>query len=384
MPRDKMISTNGKRLEYARNYYGFGLDEVAKKTKIKFEQLENFEKGVDFPTYTQLEKLADIYNRSLIFFFIVDDPGDLTDNKMSANFRKINKNTQTSITPKQKMLIEKADCYVLNLKEIYREDNSVSFKELLSKGHVELPSLSQWLRENLHISIENQIKDYKNSSQLLEAFREKFYNIGIYVFKDSFQDNSVSGLSIPDDKFPVILLNNKMVFSRQLFTLFHEIYHIFNNQVNISFNRDSYRDSEKECDKFASSFLIPEDHLSKYIQKLGITQFEDVTVIKNLAENYHVSRDALAYKLLSLELISQEFYAAFHKGSSDYVRNMNADTSGGDYYYTKISYLGKSYLNTVLNKYYSGKISATDVGVYAQIKTSNLSNLVSKFYRGTM
>lgn len=375
-----MVSTNCKRLEYARNYYGFGLEEVAKKTQIKLEQLENFEKGVDFPTYPQLEKLADIYNRSLIFFFITDDPEDPTNNHMLVNFRKINTAKQTSITPKQKMLMEKADCYILNLRELNREENRISFRQLLLKRNVKFSTFSQWLRVNLQIPIENQIKDYRDSSQLLEAFREKFYNIGVYVFKDSFQDNSVSGLCLPDDKFPVILLNNKMTFSRQLFTLFHEICHIFNNQVNVSFNRDS----EKVCDEFASSFLVPADHLQNYIQKLGITQFEDETVIKNLAENYHVSRDALAYKLLSLKLISQEFYAFLHSVTSDYVRKMNTDISGGDYYYTKISYLGKSYLNTVLNKYYSGKISATDVGVYAQIKTSNLSNLASKFYRGTM
>lgn len=375
-----MVSTNCKRLEYARNYYGFGLEEVAKKTQIKLEQLENFEKGVDFPTYPQLEKLADIYNRSLIFFFITDDPEDPTNNHMLVNFRKINTAKQTSITPKQKMLMEKADCYILNLRELNREENRISFRQLLLKRNVKFSTFSQWLRVNLQIPIENQIKDYRDSSQLLEAFREKFYNIGVYVFKDSFQDNSVSGLCLPDDKFPVILLNNKMTFSRQLFTLFHEICHIFNNQVNVSFNRDS----EKVCDEFASSFLVPANHLQNYIQKLGITQFEDETVIKNLAENYHVSRDALAYKLLSLKLISQEFYAFLHSVTSDYVRKMNTDISGGDYYYTKISYLGKSYLNTVLNKYYSGKISATDVGVYAQIKTSNLSNLASKFYRGTM
>lgn len=76
----------------------------------------------------------------------------------------------------------------------------------------------------------------KLRTTLLERFRDELYKVGIYVFKDSFKDDSVSGLCLFDERFPVILLNNKMTFPRQLFTLFHEVYHIFINSNDIDFS----------------------------------------------------------------------------------------------------------------------------------------------------
>ena len=52
------------------------------------------------------------------------------------------------------------------------------------------------------------------------------------MFKDSFKADDVSGLCLCDEEYPVILLNNKMSFTRQIFTVFHEIYHLFAKEMS--------------------------------------------------------------------------------------------------------------------------------------------------------
>lgn len=97
---------------------------------------------------------------------------------------------------------------------------------------------------------------------MLEYIRETLYDLGIYVFKDSFKADDVSGLCLYDNKYPIILLNNKTSFTRQIFTVFHEIYHLFCKETNVYYL--DY-DNEKACDQFASEFLIPAEDFSTYI-----------------------------------------------------------------------------------------------------------------------
>lgn len=370
MPIEKIDSVNGKRLKFAREYYNIGLKEVAEKTKINEDNLRNFEDGTDFPTYSQLEKLSNYYNQSMLFFFFKSTP-DST--KLQADFRSIEYNSKQILSRRIKEMIEQANLYQLNLYELNKMKDPPSFIKMLLEESVSKEDLASWLRIKIDLQIENQINNFNSSENLLDYIRQKFYDIGIYIFKDSFKEDSVSGLCVYDDYFPIIYINNKATFARQLFTVFHEIYHIYLKQTSGYFERNE----EKECDTFASSFLIPESHFKNIIKKYD--NFEDETIINYLARTYCVSCDAIRYRLLSLRKISKEYYNSHHQTS---IRNFTKNFSGGNFYYTKISYLGKPYLNTVFGKYSSGEIKISQVAMYAGIKTSNVSKLASNFSGG--
>lgn len=367
----KMVSVNKERLIYARKYYGFSLDEVSEKTKINRVLLEKCEIGDDYLSYAQLSTLAEYYNRSLFFFFLNDAPPE---DKVSFVFRKIQQDTGISLSKKVKEMMEKANIYRLNLSELYEEQEVVSFSLLLEKENVtDSIILTKWLREKLSLSIEVQ-KSFNRTAELIEHIRNKCYKIGIYIFKDSFRDNSVSGLCLYDNKYPVILLNNKTTFNRQLFTIFHEVYHLFCKEADIAFSVGA---EEKACDKFAGEFLVPEEDFISQIKE--INHFEDIDLISDLSNLYTVSKDAIMYRLLSKKLISNSFY---DKVREEDIRKVNSETSGGNFYYTRINYLGKPYLNKVFNLYYSGKISVSQVGTYTQLKSVHVSKLASNIFGG--
>ena len=85
--------------------------------------------------------------------------------------------------------------------------------------------------------------------------------------------------------------------------------------------------------------------------------------------------------MLSHGKISSKFYSSIQE---DGIRKVNSATSGGNFYFTKMSYLGRPYLKKVFSEYYSGKINVTTVGRYTGLKTSHISKLTSNMFGGVL
>jgi Zn-dependent peptidase ImmA (M78 family) len=234
-------------------------------------------------------------------------------------------------------------------------------------------------------------KGRKNTKIVFEIYREKFFELGIYVFKDAFKDNNISGLCINDDLFPVILINNSMSFARQIFTLFHELYHLVSNTSGAEIVRDDYyvylndyqSESEKSCDTFANEFLVPYDDFKLELSKKRISEER----IEELAYLYSVSKEAIMYKLWKMRIITSDEYESLKEefyGDSlrNSVHKIKGDSSGGNYYYTKLSYLGHKYAGDVYKQLYSGKLDSFRASEMLNIKVDHLPRLESALFRG--
>ncbi len=372
---EKMTSISSPRLQYAREYYGLTINDVCQRIKsIKHEELKSYESGSDFPSYSKLEALANLYNRPLLFFFFKNAPQEET---LSFAFRSIENQNGCILDMQIRTMIEKADLYRQNLSDLFQNKPPVRFTEMLENDNIDTDKkLMSWLREKIELPLYKQKNDFNRADQLLEYIREQLYNIGIYVFKDSFKSDDVSGLCLYDSNFPVILLNNKTSFTRQVFTVFHETYHLFCKEVDVYYPKQS---EEKACDRFASEFLVPSDDFILTLNK--VDSFENEMLISDLAKEYTVSPSAIAYRLLSQGKISREFYLTIQE---DGIRKVNSATSGGNFYFTKMSYLGRPYLKKVFSEYYAGKINVTTVGRYTGLKTSHISKLTSNMFGGVL
>ena len=209
-------------------------------------------------------------------------------------------------------------------------------------------------------------------------------------FKDAFRDNSISGLCVNDTNYPVIIINNAMSFARQNFTLFHELYHLISNTSGVEIIRDEYymelnesqRSIEKECDRFANEFLVPTDDFKIELKKHDVTEKS----IAELAAIYSVSREVIMYKLYTLKLISADEYSSLKEYFyGDAIRNRlrsSDNKSNGNYYFTKLTYLGQQYTGEVFNQYFSGKLDSYSASEMLSSKVEHLPKLESTFFRG--
>ena len=379
-----LTGVNGNVIRWAREFYNMSPEDAAIAIGVDFEKYSAWESGTDYPTYAKLKKISDVFRKpSAIFFF--PDPPVLP--PIKGDLRTLPNAVVDGFSKNIMIQLEKAKAYQLSLKELYGTSNCILADRAALPNDIK--TLCRYLHSLMGFPIGAQ-KGRKNYKKVFEIYRTKLYELGIYVFKDSFKDDSVSGLCINDDMFPVILINNSMSFARQIFTLFHELYHLISNTSGAEIIKDDYyvfldgvqSATEKACDTFANEFLVPTDDFEIELSKESITDER----IAELATLYSVSKEVIMYKLLKMQIITSENYEALKElFYGDALRNHQRagdKTSGGNYYFTKLSYLGSSYTGEVFKQYYSGKIDSFRASEMLDSKVDHLPKLETFFFRG--
>ena len=376
-----MIPVNNNILKWARETSGLSVVEVAKKLKKKNEDIENWEQGISSPTYSQLEKLAyDVYKRPTAVFFFPSIPYEISPR---AEFRTLPEEEVDSMPPEIIKLYKRAKIYQLNLKELDTQ-SELNIQRVVNNFALtkttNIIELAKAVRSYLKIDFQTQA-GWESIDIAIESWRKALITCGIYIFKDAFKNNNYSGLSLYDENFPVILINNSMPKTRQIFTIFHELGHLLFKSGGVDIIQESFIDRlqsdynliEKKCNEFASEFLFP---ATLFLEVK--TAFSEQNV-NELADAFRISREVVLRKYLNLNLITSDIYNLYtEKWLKEYHDSRNAKKnkeSGGDHYYNIISYLGLYYINLVFSKYYQGKIDIETLSDYLRIKVGNVPTL---------
>jgi len=377
---DKITSINPEVLKWARKRSNITSDKIIQT--MGDERYLLWENGNDFPTYVQLEKLMSLYNYPIAISFFSTLP-DIEDNKV--NFRTIPNEVIDSVDYLIIRLVNQAKAFQLYLDEIYQISGESPRNSLLTK------SLDNQSMENLILIFKDKVlnmdllkRKHKSSKEYFDYLRDSLFELGIYVFKDSFHNESVAGFCIYHEMYPVIYINNKVSLTRQLFTLFHELYHLIRRTNGIDFLFDDFLKNYKydltvefECNSFAAKFLVPKEDLAKEVKSYG----NDFDAIGKIANHFLVSRDVIARRMFDLGFLSYEDYFESKKiFEMDYVRVQHASDSKqkGDYYNTQMSYLGNKYLELVYREYYKKNITLLDLSRYTNLKYSSLVQVANR------
>jgi len=368
------IKINKDILIWAREELNLSQEIVANKMGRKLEDVQAWENGEDYPTYAQLEKLSySIYKKPLAIFFFPEPPKNIK--QQEKNFRTLNNEIYKELPTRIIEMMNKARIMQINLKEINTTEQ-IKLTDLYF--NIKDTDFYEKLRSVLNISIDLQ-KKAKNYSDAFEMWRSAFYNCGIYVFKDAFKEENFSGFCLYDNQFPVIYINNSMSFSRQIFTLFHELCHIILKTSGIDKTDDDYlnrlsidnKEIETLCNSFAGEFLVPSEDLKEEIKNKELNEKN----ILNIAKKYNVSREVIYRKLLNLNKISSSLYEKIHNELNEEIYRNNKNSKGGNYYSTQKSYLGENYIYDVCQTYYNGKINIYEVSNYLNVKVESIPRL---------
>lgn len=381
------IPVNGEVLRWARESAGLTIDEVVQKMKrkrITYELIDSWEQSVETPTYSQLERLAyEIYKRPLAIFFFPEPPEEIT---VKQSFRTLPEYEIQRMPEKMRFLLRKAQSFQLNLYDLYDGVNPSKkniTKDLEFSPTVSEKEMAKEVRKYLGISIDQQ-SSFGNPNNAFKEWRKILEDSGLFVFKDAFQRDEFSGFCLYDEKFPVIYVNNSKPFSRQIFTLFHELAHLLFRTGGVDTNIEDYLgylhgDEERIeiiCNSFAGEFLVPSEHFYEKTRHISI----DDESISGLANIYHVSREVILRKFYDLDRIDQAFYS--EKVREWRKRDNNGSTgSGGNYYFTQGAYLGNKYIEKAFAQFYQNRITTERLADYLGVKVKNVSGMESLLYR---
>jgi Zn-dependent peptidase ImmA (M78 family)/transcriptional regulator with XRE-family HTH domain len=382
------ISVNGKVLKWARESAGLSIDEVVKKMnrrRITNETIDLWELGNETPTYSQLERLAyDVYKRPLAIFFFPEPPEETT---AKQSFRTLPEYEIQRIPVKMRFLLRRAQSFQLNLYDLYDGVNPSEKKitrDLKFPTNISAKKMGETVRQYINIDVKMQ-SSFDNPENALKEWRKILEGLGLFIFKDAFQSDEFSGFCLYDDNFPVIFVNNSKPFTRQIFTLFHELAHLLFKTGGIDTNIENYLDyldGDEErieiiCNSFAGEFLVPSRDFEQKTRNLDIS---DEKII-SLANFYYVSREVIIRKFYDLGRINQEFYSRKVREWREMANSNGSKGNGGNYYFTKGVYLGNKYIEKAFSQFYQNKITTERLADYLGVKVKNLSGMESTLYR---
>jgi Zn-dependent peptidase ImmA (M78 family)/transcriptional regulator with XRE-family HTH domain len=381
---EQVVGIQPKVLRWARARAGYSVEDIANKLRRDPAEVRAWEAGEASPTYAQLEKLAyDLYKRPLALFFLPEPPQEAD---VKQEFRTLPNAEIDQLLPNTRYLLRLGQAFQLSLKELTEGMNPSGykiFKEIQLTDASQIPSVAQRVREYLAIDIDTQVA-WGSTDEALKTWRNAVESAGVFVFKQSFKQKTISGFCLIDAEFPIIFINNGTTKTRQIFTLFHELSHLFVGVNSISKVDDSYIDElpskekriEQLCNALAAEILVPSKDFLKQVEKFRVL---DDDSIQTLANRYRVSREVILRLSLDSGNISQaEYTARVSQWASDNGVTSKA-SPGGSYYATQATYLGENYLKLVFGKYYQGKIDIDQVAEHLGVKAKNIAALEAQF-----
>ena len=163
---------------------------------------------------------------------------------------------------------------------------------------------------------------------------------------------------------PLIFINSADSGSAKLFSLLHELAHIWiglDDLFNDLHNRtDRTRSVETICNAVAGELLVPK-HI--FLEKWDVSGGEDVFEnIKELARFFRCSDIVVARKALDCHKIKKETYDKVVQIAIDTYNLMkeNKDGSGGNYYHTMGARLDGSFVRALCESIDMGRTSYTE------------------------
>jgi Zn-dependent peptidase ImmA (M78 family) len=231
------------------------------------------------------------------------------------------------------------------------------------------------VREYLGVTLAMQY-EWPDDDSALKAWRKALQDVGIFVFKDAFRTSEYFGFSLYDETFPIIYVNNISTKTRQIFTLFHEMAHILFHTSGIDTHHDAYIPNlaqhqqriEVLCNRFAAAFLVPEAAFAAAMQ--GRERKRETA--EDIAKRFHVSREVIYRKFLDRQWITRDEYL---HAVEEWEGQRQRTGAGGDFYRTKISYLGREYITLAFSQYYQKRIGHDQLAEYLETKPRNISKL---------
>ncbi len=367
---------NPKMFEWARMRAGITQVAVAKVLGIDSKTVASWEEGRGAPNYQQLEKLAyDVFRIPLAGFYCDKPPADVDP---IAKFRYLAADDLDKIEKSVYSVIKKIAYFQAVIEDMVGDDNKFQLADSIShdteKSAVVIRSLLKW---------DTAIEKLRTSQQRLDCIRSRLVDFNIYVFKDAYRSDSVSGFCLPSKCVPVISINNSTTFNRQLFTLLHELTHILINSASITFKSDDFvsrlsldkRREEIFCNAVAGETLVPKSEFLKILKQISI---DDESIYSDLADHFCVSREVIARKMLDCRIIPQLKYEELtSEWIESFRRSRETDSSStGNYYSNQKAYLGKDYITLIVKNLVNGKINRWDAARYLSIKEKNLDTLL--------
>jgi len=294
-------------LRWARETAKMSPEDAAKKVHIEPERLLLWEEGIEQPTINQAQTLAKAYKRPFALFFLPEIPKDFTPLQ---DFRK----THVSLSTASVFIIREIQQKQAWMSEFNMENEESPlpfvgrFTLKSNPAEVAKDILNELQISPLSYGDTKPIKEWINQAEKAGIFvsRTSFIHSRLKLNKEEFQ-----GFCIADPYAPFIFINTDDWDAPQLFTLVHELAHLWIAASGISIDIEQgniehhqLHPVEMFCNEVAANALMP----TEWLQSLNSNTFNNSKLVFEQSKRIGISAFALLVRAFKLHIISIQQY----------------------------------------------------------------------------
>lgn len=335
-------------LRWARERAGYSLDDLAHR----FPQLAAWERGTARPTLKQLERYAKTTYTPVGFLFLQEPP---VENIPIPDFRTIDNEYMGHPSPN--LLDTIYTCQ--QRQEWYRDfARSVGEEPLPFVGSVRLASdiepTAAKIRHALGFDLEER-RQTPTWTDALRRFIEQADELGILVMCSGVVLNNTHrnldpgefrGFAMADNLAPLVFVNGADTKAAQMFTLAHELAHIWLGQSAVSDVQASWvseHEVERWCNRVAAELLVPLTILRDEYQQSAELDAE----VERLARRFKVSTLVILRRIHDAGGLTQEQFWREYAMELERLRSFSKG-SGGNFYLTQAARVSKRFARALI------------------------------------
>ncbi len=312
------------------------------------------------PTLKQLENFARLTHTPIGYFFLPEPPElELP----VPDFRTLR--DEAMLEPSSALLDTLYLCQ--QRQEWFRDYARMhGLPRLTFVGSVTLADQAEDVAEAMRQSLSLSIAERKGLPTWMDALRQliaKAEEAGVLVMASSIVGSNshrklnvdeFRGFALADDLAPLVFLNGADSKAAQMFTLAHELAHIWLGESGVSdpeAGNIPEQGIEKWCNQVAAELLMPLDELRQVYEPGSSVAAE----IQRLARLFKVSTLVALRRLFDAGFIDQTTLWQCYRKEVERIRGLERSSGGGDFYRTLGARTGKLFARAILSSTLEGQ-----------------------------
>ena len=351
------IPVNPALLRWARERAGVAQEDLA----VRFKKLPEWERGETRPTLRQLEAFARAVHVPFGYLFLDEPPNERLP---IADFRTVADTANFEASPDLIDTLYSMQRRQAWLREHLIENGAEPLAFAASARLEDDPgAVGREIRRTLGLD-EGWAAGVRSWQDAVNELRRMIEQVGVMavingvVGNDTHRRLSVAefrGFALTDRYAPLIFVNGADAKSAQMFTLAHELAHIWLGEEGLSgFEGLLPGGTEVEdwCNQAAAEFLVP----SRELRECWMQARRAEDPFGALARSFKVSSVVAARRAMDLRLIERSAFFEFYERYSDREHKGGATSSGGDFYNSQNARVGKLFATHVIGAAMGGEI----------------------------
>lgn len=356
-------------------------DEPERRLRERFVKLPDWLSGERRPTLKQLESFARATHTPIGYLFLSDPPREPVP---IPDFRTIA--GQPVAQPSPNLL---DTIYLCQQRQEWFRDYARSLGEQplpfvgSARPTDDVTAAARQIRAALGFNLD-QRRQFRTWIEALRSFIEQADDLGVLVMvsgvvasnnRRRLDPDEFRGFALADPLAPLVFINGADTKSAQMFTLAHELAHLWLGESALSDVTARITPDhaiEKWCNRVAAELLVPLDALRD-----AHTPGEPLRdALDRLARQFKVSTLVVLRRLFDARRLTRDVFWAAYDAELQHLREITAPGSGGDYYRTTAARVSRRFARAVVTATWEGRTSFTEAfRMLGCRKTSTLREL---------